>query len=118
MINAFVYDNTHLQRLSDTSSVDTLRSASWIDLQNATTDEIERVKSATGLKVPSEAEVSEIETSSRLASRDGTLYLSMPMIRFADDGPRTTSAGFVVSPAYTRPAPSSATLATTIRIRC
>lgn len=99
MINAFVYDNAHLQRLSDTSSVDTLRSASWIDLQNATADEIERVQSATGLKVPSEAEVSEIETSSRLASRDGTLYLSMPMIRFADDGPRTTSAGFVVSPA-------------------
>ena len=31
------------------------------------------MQQATGLKVPSEADVSEIETSSRLASRDGVL---------------------------------------------
>jgi len=98
MIKAFTCDNGHLQRLTDTGSVDALRSAIWIDLQDATPDEIERVQIATALKVPTEPEVSEIETSSRLASRDGALYLSMPLIRLADDGPRTTSAGFVVSP--------------------
>ena len=48
--------------------------------------------------VPSEADVSEIETSSRLATRDGALYLTMPLIRFDDDGPRGVSAGFVLSP--------------------
>jgi magnesium transporter len=79
-------------------STEALRQAVWIDLQNATPDEVERVERATGLTVPSEADVSEIETSSRLANRDGTLYLSMPLIRLADDGPRSTSAGFVVSP--------------------
>jgi magnesium transporter len=98
MINAFVCDNGQLRRLTETGSVDALRQAVWIDLQDAGPDEVARVEQATSLKVPSEAEVSEIESSSRLASRDGVLYLSMPLIRLADDGPRTTSAGFVVSP--------------------
>jgi magnesium transporter len=97
MIKAFACDNGHLQALTDTGSVDVLRSAIWIDMLNAAPDEIERVQQATGLKVPTEPEVSEIETSSRLASRDGALYLSMPLIRLADDGPRTVSAGFVLS---------------------
>jgi magnesium transporter len=98
MINAFACGNGLLQRLTDTGSADALRQAVWIDLQNATADEIERVQQATGLAVPSEADVSEIESSSRLASRDGTLYLSMPLVRLDLDGPRTVSAGFVVAP--------------------
>ena len=51
---------------------------------------------ATGLKVPTEADVSEIETSSRLATRYGALYLSMPLIRYDEDGPRGVSTGFVL----------------------
>ncbi len=97
MIHAFACENGQLNRLGDTASVDALRPAVWIDLQDATQDEIKRVQLATDLTVPSEADVSEIETSSRLASRDGVLYLSMPLIRLADDGPRTVSAGFVLS---------------------
>ncbi|HEY0425270.1 MAG TPA: magnesium transporter CorA family protein [Rhodopila sp.] len=98
MIKAFVCQDGQLRPLTDTSSVEALRQAVWIDLQDATQDETDRVQRATGLTVPSEADVSEIETSSRLATRDGTLYLSMPLIRLTDDGARTTSAGFVVSP--------------------
>jgi magnesium transporter len=97
MINAFACNNGQLQRLIATGSVDTLKQSVWIDLQDATPDEIDRVQHATGLNVPSEADVSEIETSSRLASRDGTLYLSMPLVRVDTDGPRTVSAGFVVA---------------------
>ncbi|MEA2740437.1 MAG: magnesium transporter [Acetobacteraceae bacterium] len=98
MINAFVCRNGQLDRLTETGSTEALRQAVWLDLLSATPDEIERVQTATGLKVPSEAEVSEIETSSRLASRDGALYLSMPLIQFAEDGPRGVSAGFVLCP--------------------
>ena len=98
MIKAFGCTDGQLLPLSDTGSVDALRHAIWIDLLSATPDETARVQTATGLDVPSEAAVSEIETSSRLASRNGALYLSMPLIRLADDGPRTVSAGFVVSP--------------------
>jgi magnesium transporter len=98
MIKAFACGNGKLNRLAETGSADALREAVWIDLQNATPDEIERVQQATGLAVPSEADVSEIEASSRLASRDGALYLSMPLIQFADGGPRGVSIGFVLTP--------------------
>jgi magnesium transporter len=98
MIHAFNCGNGQLQRLADAGSAEALRTAVWIDLQEGTPDEISLVQTATGLRVPSEAEISEIETSSRLASRDGVLYLSMPLIRLAGDRARTVSVGFVLCP--------------------
>jgi magnesium transporter len=56
-----------------------------------------RVEQATGLRVPSEADLSEIETSSRLATEDGALYLSMPLVSRLDEAPRSVPAGFVLS---------------------
>jgi magnesium transporter len=96
MISAFTCDGAQLQRLTD-FSVEALSHAVWIDLLNATPDEIANVQTATGLSVPTQEAVSEIETSSRLATRDGALYLSMPLIAFDDDGPRGVSAGFLLS---------------------
>ena len=72
--------------------------AVWIDLLSPTPDEAAAAAQATGFTIPTQASVSEIETSSRLTTRDGTLYLSMPLITRADDGPRGVSAGFVLSP--------------------
>ena len=97
MLTAFTCDHQQIQRLTDISEP-ALRRAIWIDLLEATPQEAELVRVATGLSVPSEAAVSEIEASSRLASRDGALYLSMPLIKLADDGPRGVSAGFVLTP--------------------
>jgi magnesium transporter len=97
MIKAFACGNGQIHQLPETGSADALRHAVWIDLQSATADEIERVQQATGLTVPSLADVSEIETSSRLSTRGGALYLSMPLIQYSEDGPRGVSAGFVVS---------------------
>src|SRR5207342_452613 len=74
-----------------------LNAAVWIDLRDPTEEETRQVTGATGLHVPTQAEVSEIETSSRLVIRDGVLYLSMPLITMTD-GPRAVSAGFVLSP--------------------
>jgi magnesium transporter len=96
MIVAFACSDQALNRLADTS-VEALSRALWIDLLDATPDEIGRVQQATGLAVPTEAAVSEIETSSRLVSRDGAMYLSMPLIKLSDDGPRGVSAGFILS---------------------
>ncbi|HBK07340.1 MAG TPA: magnesium transporter [Acetobacteraceae bacterium] len=98
MIKAFASGNGQLDAIAETGSADALRNAVWIDLRNATPDEIGLVQQATGLNVPSEADVSEIETSSRLATRGGALYLSMSLIQFADTGARGVSAGFVLSP--------------------
>jgi magnesium transporter len=98
MMSAFVCGDGQLQRLTDATSVDLLGGASWIDLVSATQAEIDRVERATSLHVPTEAEVSEIETSSRLATRNGVLYLSMALVSIQSDGPRGVSAGFVLSP--------------------
>lgn len=94
MLTAFACEAGHPVRLPDTEG---LRSAVWIDLRDPTAEEIRLVTEATDLRVPTQAEVSEIETSSRLVLRDGVLYLSMPLVAMTD-GPRAVSAGFVLSP--------------------
>ncbi len=98
MIRAFGCDNGVLRSLSDIAAPDALHQAAWIDLLRPTQAEIDRVKQATGLQVPTEADVSEIETSSRLSSRNGVLYLSMPLIIMEDTGSRGVSVGYVLSP--------------------
>lgn len=79
-----------------TAPTDDLRSAIWIDLRDPTEPEISAVIAATGLHVPTTAEVSEIEASSRLVLRGNVLYLSMPLLTL-EGGPRVVSAGFVLS---------------------
>jgi magnesium transporter len=75
-----------------------LSQAQWIDLLEPTPDETARVTRETGLAVPSEADLSEIESSSRLSTRHGALYLSMPLVSRADTEPRGISAGFILTP--------------------
>src|SRR2546425_9868324 len=70
----------------------------WIDLVKPEPAEIAFVERATGLHVPSKEELSEIESSSRLRSRDGALYLSTPLIyRAQSDLPQSTPVGFVLT---------------------
>jgi magnesium transporter len=98
MLNVFNCVDGRVSRLSDVSSVAAIRDAAWIDMQQPTQDEVERVHQASGLHIPTQAEVSEIESSSRLATRDGVLYLSMPLIAFRNDIASGIGAGFVLSP--------------------
>jgi magnesium transporter len=56
------------------------------------------VKRTTGLDVPSIADLSEIESSSRLRNQNGAIYLSAPLVHRADsDQPLTTPVGFVLT---------------------
>jgi magnesium transporter len=75
-----------------------LREAVWIDLLQPTQEETTQVIRAIGLAVPTEAEINEIESSSRLATRDGTLYLTLPLVTRPETDPRAVPLGFVVSP--------------------
>ncbi len=71
----------------------------WVDLDRATQDETGRAARLTGLRVPSLAEVAEIESSSRLAARDGTLFLTMSIINRSAAGTLAVAPiGFVVAP--------------------
>lgn len=73
--------------------------ALWIDLLNPTEVECLEAEAMTGLTLPTLANLSEIESSSRLRTRDGVLTMSTPMISLADTSPRGLSPiGFVLSP--------------------
>lgn len=69
----------------------------WLDLLEPTEEEAAFVERTTGLHVPTRDELSEIETSSRLRTEKGVLYLSMPAAFRRDDQPMTTPLGFVLS---------------------
>jgi magnesium transporter len=71
----------------------------WIDLLNPGPAETEFVERSTGLDLPDIAELSEIESSSRLRVQHGVLYLSAPLVhRAIADLPQTTPVGFVLGP--------------------
>jgi magnesium transporter len=97
MLTAFICETGKAKRITNATDPASLRSAVWIDLHDPTEPETKLVTEALGLRVPTQAEVSEIEASSRLIVHDNVLYLSMPLITM-EGGPRTVSAGFVLSP--------------------
>jgi magnesium transporter len=70
----------------------------WIDMCSPTPEEIAFVERVSKQHVPSRAEISEIEVSSRLNIENDVLFLSTP-ISFRADGvrPATTPVGFVLS---------------------
>lgn len=73
----------------------------WVDLLNPTEEERSIVERATGLRVPGKADLSEIESSSRLSTEGDTFYLSTPMAHRADENlPLMAPLGFVLSPRY------------------
>ena len=70
----------------------------WLDLVKPTPRETAFVERATGLRLPSFEDLSEIEASSRLRTENGVLYLSAPLVHSADAAnPRTTPVGFLLS---------------------
>lgn len=89
----FVLDAEHHR------STEILAQAPWVDLVDPTDRERALVEQATRLVIPSKANLSEIESSSRLNSRNGVLTLSMPMIARSDqETPRSSPLGFVLTP--------------------
>src|SRR5262249_22032815 len=75
------------------------RDVAWIDLDTPEPAELEFVQQATGLRMPTFEELSEIERSSRLRSDNGVLYLSMPVVHRAEaESPRAAPVGFVLTP--------------------
>ncbi len=70
----------------------------WLDLFNPTDEERALVEQATGFKLPSRDQLSEVESSSRVYAVDDVLYLSMPLLAHAEQGEDfPTPLGFVLS---------------------
>jgi magnesium transporter len=72
--------------------------AVWYDLVNPSDEELAAVEKETGLSLPSQADVSEIENSSRLSSDGQVLTMSMPVVTRTDEGLQASACGFVLSP--------------------
>jgi magnesium transporter len=72
--------------------------AVWLDMETPTEAERAEVERATGLRLPTQSEVSEVEASSRLVQAGEVLTLSMPMVA-SGGADRLISAplGFVLS---------------------
>ena len=70
----------------------------WLDLQSPTAEEETLVESEHGIRIPTHAQLQEIETSSRLRLEGQTLLMSMPLSvqdnRFAN---RPLPLGFVLT---------------------
>jgi magnesium transporter len=78
-----------------------LRNAAWIDLLSPTEDELAQVRAATGLRVPTQEQVSEIESTSRLSFEKGAWYLSTPLVSPRPEGDYAlVAAGFVLAPKH------------------
>jgi magnesium transporter len=74
------------------------RKVSWLDLLDPKPEERSIVESDYGLKLPSREDLSEVESSSRIAEENGVLFLSMPIVSHAralEDAP--SPIGFVLS---------------------
>jgi magnesium transporter len=66
------------------SSAAGLADAIWIDLHSPTDEERAEVEHATGLRLPTQARIEEIEWSSRVSLEDEVFYLSTPVPEGSD----------------------------------
>lgn len=71
--------------------------ALWIDLDDPTAEEAERVEASTGIRVPSRTALSEVENSSRLRRLKNGFSLSTPMITFDKLDSQLMPLGFLLT---------------------
>jgi len=72
--------------------------ATWIDLEEPTHEEEKLVERCIQVNVPTQAEMAEIEPSSRLYEKNGALYMTVSALRGVDEHlPTTTPIGFVLA---------------------
>jgi len=96
MLNAYACEQMALRRIESPDEA-ALQTAAWIDLLSPSEAEFNLVQRATGLQIPREPDLAEIESSSRLNAQDDVLTLSMPLVARLDDVPSLMPAGFVLT---------------------
>jgi magnesium transporter len=95
MLKAFACEHGQLAPLT---RADAAR-AVWFDLESPSAEEYAFVTRETGLSLPTLADLTEIESSSRLASDGPILTLSLPVVTRIEDILDASVCGFVLSPA-------------------
>lgn len=70
----------------------------WIDLIEPVAEEVSYVEKIAGLSLPTFDDLTEIESSSRLYTENGALFMSAPLVFKATSGfPEVTPVGFVLT---------------------
>lgn len=81
MFSCYVRQTRHLARYEEGDIDGPLpRETVWVDLVEPTAAEIGRVEALCGIDIPSEEQLREIETSSRLFEDDGALYMTVSVL--------------------------------------
>ncbi len=93
MLKAYACNHTRFIAVPQDSA-----GAVWYDLLTPSPEETQAVVKATKLALPSQADLDEIENSSRLSSDGPVLTLSMPIVTRAEGGLRSSVCGFVLAP--------------------
>jgi magnesium transporter len=70
----------------------------WVDLLDPTPEDAAAIEQALGLRVPTRAQLEEIEASSRLRVDGETLYLSAPLVSQTEGSWSIIATGFVLAP--------------------
>ena len=73
-----------------------VRDVPWLDLLDPTEEEQALAARVTGQRIPTRAELDEIESSSRLFMEDDAVYLSTPLVRQIGDDFFASPVGFVL----------------------
>jgi magnesium transporter len=94
MLRAYAWESGKLVRVE----LPDAGHAAWFDLENAAPEEIAFVTRETGLPLPGHADLTEIETSSRISVDGPVLTLSLPIVTRTDEGLEAGVCGFVLAP--------------------
>lgn len=102
MLESYVRDKGRLSKLDDAAAQTSPFAPLWVDMTRPTEAELALVTAGTGLAVPGEADLMEIESSSRLSSTASPtgeiLTMSMPMMYSTPEGGMPAPLGIVLSP--------------------
>jgi magnesium transporter len=80
------------------SDANSLKTAAWVDLMDATEAERSAFEKAFGLRVPTGEQLAEIEATSRLRTEHDALYMTAPLLHAADNEPWVlVPTGFVLT---------------------
>lgn len=98
MLHAYSCAESRLIAVDAKASPARLNDVVWYDLADPTAEELAFVVRETGLTLPEEADVVEIENSSRLAVDGEVLTVTMPLVTRAAHGLEGSACGFVLTP--------------------
>ncbi|MDO8289252.1 MAG: magnesium transporter CorA family protein [Parvibaculum sp.] len=70
----------------------------WVDMFNPTPDEVQFIERLTSLHLPNHEDLKEIESSSRLYTESGALFMSSPLVANAGtSSPEVSPVGFILT---------------------